>query len=520
MIDTNALRKKVLDLAIRGKLVPQNPNDEPASVLLERIREEKQRLIREGKIKKDKVDSIIFRGEDNCHYEKIGNSEPVLLEDLPFELPKGWAWCRVNNYVQQVTDFVASGSFASLRENVTYYKTENYALLVKTQDFSNNFTDDLTYTDEHGYNFLSNSNIFGGELILSNVGSIGKIFIVPNLNRKATLAPNAIMVRPYNSAHTKWLYYLFSSNIGLSWLLSIASATAIQKFNKTDFKSLLIPIPPIEEQSRIVQYIESVFGYIDLIENSQNDYADLMDILKKAVLQSAIQGKLIEQDNADEPASELLARIRAEKKAQLGKKYVESYIYKGDDNRYYEHIGGKSVDITENIPFELPPNWCWARWGDISESIQYGYNAPAKEKGRIKMVRISDIQDGKVVWGSVPYCDIDEEDIKNYTLKAGDILFARTGGTVGKSYLVTEVPEEAIYAGYLIRTRYSNQFSSQYLKYFMETNLYWLQLTNGTTATAQPNCNGKTLGKMLLPIPPLAEQERIVNKINEIFAQL
>jgi len=456
----------------------------------------------------------------NCHYEKVGNSEPVLLEDLPFELPKGWAWCRVNNYVQQVTDFVASGSFASLRENVTYYKTENYALLVKTQDFSNNFTDDLTYTDEHGYNFLSNSNIFGGELILSNVGSIGKIFIVPNLNRKATLAPNAIMVRPYNPAHTKWLYYLFSSNIGLSWLLSIASATAIQKFNKTDFKSLLIPIPPIEEQSRIVQYIESVFGYIDLIENSQNDYADLIDILKKAVLQSAIQGKLVEQDNADEPAGELLARIRAEKKAQLGKKYVESYIFKGDDNRYYEHIGGKSVDITENIPFELPPNWCWARWGDISESIQYGYNAPAKEKGRIKMVRISDIQDGKVVWGSVPYCYIDEEDIKNYTLKAGDILFARTGGTVGKSYLVTEVPEEAIYAGYLIRTRYSNQFSSQYLKYFMETNLYWLQLTNGTTATAQPNCNGKTLGKMLLPIPPLDEQERIVNKINEIFAQL
>ena len=456
----------------------------------------------------------------NCYYEKVGNSEPVLLEKLPFELPKGWAWCRVNNYVQQVTDFVASGSFASLRENVTYYKTENYALLVKTQDFSNNFTDDLTYTDEHGYNFLSNSNIFGGELILSNVGSIGKIFIVPNLNRKATLAPNAIMVRPYNSSHTKWLYYLFSSNIGLSWLLSIASATAIQKFNKTDFKSLLIPIPPIEEQSRIIQYIESVFGYIDLIENNQNDYVDLVETLKKAILQSAIQGKLVKQDNADEPASKLLARIRTEKKSQLGKKYVESYIFKGDDNRYYEHIGGKSVDITENIPFELPPNWCWARWGDISESIQYGYNAPAKEKGRIKMVRISDIQNSKVVWNSVPYCDIDEEDIKNYTLKAGDILFARTGGTVGKSYLVTEVPEESIYAGYLIRTRYSNQLSSQYLKYFMETNLYWLQLTNGTTATAQPNCNGKTLGKMLLPIPALAEQERIVSKINEIFAQL
>ena len=407
-----------------------------------------------------------------------------------------------------------------MRENVKYYKTENYALLVKTQDFSNNFTDDLTYTDEHGYNFLSNSNIFGGEIILSNVGSIGKIFIVPNLNRKATLAPNAIMVRPYNLAHTKWLYYLFSSNIGLSWLLSIVSATAIQKFNKTDFKTLFIPIPPLKEQERIVNYIEDIFGYIDLIEQNQADYTLLTESLKKAILQSAIQGTLVEQDVNDESASVLLERIRAEKKAQLGKKYVESYIFKGDDNRYYEHINEKSVDISENIPFELPRNWCWARWGDISESIQYGYNAPAKENGRIKMVRISDIQNGKVVWDSVPYCDIDEEDIKNYTLKAGDILFARTGGTVGKSYLVTEVPEEAIYAGYLIRTRYSNQLSSQYLKYFMETNLYWLQLTNGTTATAQPNCNGKTLGKMLLPIPPLAEQERIVSKINEIFAQL
>lgn len=302
--------------------------------------------------------------------------------------------------------------------------------------------------------------------------------------------------------------------------MSIVSATAIQKFNKTDFKTLFIPIPPLKEQERIVNYIEDIFGYIDLIEQNQADYTLLTESLKKAILQSAIQGTLVEQDVNDESASVLLERIRAEKKAQLGKKYVESYIFKGDDNRYYEHINEKSVDISENIPFELPRNWCWARWGDISESIQYGYNAPAKENGRIKMVRISDIQNGKVVWDSVPYCDIDEEDIKNYTLKAGDILFARTGGTVGKSYLVTEVPEEAIYAGYLIRTRYSNQLSSQYLKYFMETNLYWLQLTNGTTATAQPNCNGKTLGKMLLPIPPLAEQERIVSKINEIFAQL
>ncbi len=135
------------------------------------------------------------------------------------------------------------------------------------------------------------------------------------------------------------------------------------------------------------------------------------------------------------------------------------------------------------------------------------------------MVRISDIQNNKVLWDTVPFCDIEENDIVTYLLQANDILFARTGGTVGKSFLVQEVPEEAIYAGYLIRTRYSNQLCPQYLKYFMESALYWSQLREGTIATAQPNCNGKKLGRMLLPIPPLSEQYRIVEKINVLFNQ-
>ena len=133
------------------------------------------------------------------------------------------------------------------------------------------------------------------------------------------------------------------------------------------------------------------------------------------------------------------------------------------------------------------------------------------------MVRISDIQGNKVLWDSVPYCDIDEDIIENYLLKPNDILFARTGGTVGKSYLVKDVPEKAIYAGYLIRTRYSDSLCSEYLKYFMQSELYWIQLRNGTIATAQPNCNGKTLANMLVPLPPLSEQKRIVAKIEEVI---
>ena len=185
---------------------------------------------------------------------------------------------------------------------------------------------------------------------------------------------------------------------------------------------------------------------------------------------------------------------------------------------YYEKLlaTGEVKCIDEEIPFEIPQGWEWERWGNIAQTIQYGYNAPALEHGVIKMVRISDIQENCVLWDNVPYCQIDGNDIDTYQLKVNDILFARTGGTVGKSFLVEEVPEKAIYAGYLIRTRYSSLLNPHYMKSFMESQLYWEQLKNGTIATAQPNCNGKTLAKMLLPIPPAKEQDRIVEKLMQL----
>ena len=189
---------------------------------------------------------------------------------------------------------------------------------------------------------------------------------------------------------------------------------------------------------------------------------------------------------------------------------------------YYEKIlaTGEVKCIDEEIPFDVPQGWEWERWGNIAQTIQYGYNAPALEHGVIKMVRISDIQENCVLWDNVPYCLIDENDIDTYLLKVNDILFARTGGTVGKSFLVEEVPEKAIYAGYLIRTRYSSLLNPRYMKSFMESQLYWEQLKNGTIATAQPNCNGKTLAKMLLPVPPTKEQDRIVKKLTQLSSFL
>jgi len=226
--------------------------------------------------------------------------------------------------------------------------------------------------------------------------------------------------------------------------------------------------------------------------------------LKNSILQLAIQGKLVEQRPEEGTGEELYQQIQVEKKKLI----AEGKIKKEKP---------LPAITEEEIPFEIPESWKWVRWGDLSQSIQYGYNAPAQEIGRIKMVRISDVQDNKVLWETVPYCDIRDEEIPTYLLGKNDILFARTGGTVGKSYLVREIPEDAIYAGYLIRTRYSSKLCPEYLKFFMESHLYWSQLRNGTIATAQPNCNGKTLAKMILPLPPLAEQKRIVEKLEELL---
>ena len=197
MIDTSALREKVLDLAIRGKLVPQDPTDEPASVLLERIRAEKEQMVKDGKLKaKDiKNDTIIFKGEDNLHYEKFSDGTVKCIEDeIPFDVPDGWCWCRLESIASTITDYVANGSFASLKANVRTYKEKNYALFVRTVDFANNFKGDLSYIDKESYDFLEKSKLYGGELMLSNIGaSIGKVFKVPHLDTPMSLAPNAII---------------------------------------------------------------------------------------------------------------------------------------------------------------------------------------------------------------------------------------------------------------------------------------------------------------------------------------
>ena len=451
--------------------------------------------------------------------EQIGNEIRDISDEIPFEIPDSWEWVRLGSIVynrgqmKPTSDFcyVDIGSIDNKRQRLG--DTENIITPDKAPSRAKKIIDvgDIIYSTVRPY--LHNMCIIDRQFSLQPIASTGF----------ATMTC-------YSGLLNKYLfYYLLAPDFdNYANDTENSKGVAYPAINDDRLYKALIPLPPLSEQHRIVAKIEELLPYIERYGKAEEHITALNttfpEALKKSILQEAVQGKLVPQDPDDEPASVLLERIRVEKqkliKAGKIKKSKHESVIVTRDKIPYEIIDGKKRCIADEVPFEIPDSWCWCRWGTISESIQYGYNAPAKENGRIKMVRISDIQDNKVLWDTVPFCDIDEESIETYLLKQNDILFARTGGTVGKSYLVKEVPKDAIYAGYLIRTRYSNNLSPEYLKFFMESELYWIQLRNGTIATAQPNCNGKTLANMLVPIPPLAEQKRIVAKIEEIMPMI
>ena len=460
--------------------------------------------------------SVIFHDldTDNLPYEKVGKNEPVCIADeVPFEIPESWEWVRLGEVFQHNTGKTLNASNRS-GELLTYITTSNL--------YWNRFELDSLREMYFSESEIEKCTATKGDLLVCEGGDIGRAAIW-EYDTNIRIQNHIHRLRSYSEICTEYYYYVFFLYKHAGWIGG--KGISIQGLSANALHALLFPLPPLTEQYRIADKIKEFEPFLDKyaqaekrLNNLNNQFPDL---LKKSILQEAVQGKLVPQDPADEPASVLLKRIRSEKEqlikaGKIKRDKHESVIFRRD-NSHYEKLDGIDRCIDDEIPFEIPDSWVWERWGNISQSIQYGYNAPAKDCGRIKMVRISDIQDNSVLWETVPYCDIKENEISTYLLQPNDILFARTGGTVGKSYLVQEVPEEAIYAGYLIRTRYSQWVYPQYLKFFMESELYWSQLRNGTIATAQPNCNGRTLGKMLLPIPPLSEQYRIVEKVNVLF---
>ena len=459
----------------------------------------------------------------NTPYEKIGDEVRSLADEVPFDIPDSWEWVRLSQ-IALVLNGDRGKNYPSKEKLVSSGIPFISALNLDGNTVINDAN--LLCVTEEQYNLLANGKLEKGDIVVCIRGSLGKHAKYPF--EKGAIASSLVILRALcgDEALSDYIMMWLDSPAFFSEIRKYDNGTAQPNLAAKSLEQFFVPIPPISEQKRILEKLDklgsSLLSYDAAHSKSHLLAATFPEALKKSILQEAVQGKLVPQDPTDEPAEALLERIRVEKQrlikeGKVKKDKRESVIFRRD-NSHYEKLDGVERCIDDELPFEIPKSWAWVRWGSIAESIQYGYNAPAKQEGRIRMVRISDIHENTVAWSSVPFCDIEDSDIPTYLLQPNDILFARTGGTVGKSFLVSEVPCESIYAGYLIRTRYSSLLCPQYLKFFMESPLYWQQLKSGTTATAQPNCNGQTLAKMLLPLPPANEQLRIVENLVRAFA--
>ena len=509
------LKNALLQEAVQGKLVPQISSEGNARDLLEEIRKEKLshgldlRLeaslainTKSGKRKSKKETALA--GSNPCDIKE---------DEIPFEIPENWCWCRLGDVID-----VRDGT----HDTPAYIKS-GYPLIT-SKDFRGDHFDfsKTKYISKQDYDLINQrSKVEVGDILFSMIGgNIGNKIIITTENYFEMAIKNVALFKNNNNVYNVYLFYVLEYYTKAFQNYAVGGA---QTFVSLNFiRNYPFPLPPLAEQKRIVAAIEKFMPLIEEYGKKETQLKAINEkictLTKKAILQEAVQGKLVPQIAGEGNAKDLLEEIRKERLSH-GLDFANAKSGKKKSKKETALAGSNPCDITEEeIPFDIPENWCWCRWGDLSESIQYGYNAPAKETGRIKMVRISDIHENKVFWDSVPYCDISEDEIQTYILKKNDILFARTGGTVGKSFLVQDVPCEAIYAGYLIRTHYnSEKLVPQYLKFFMGSNLYWEQLKEGTIATAQPNCNGKTLSKMLIPLPPLAEQKRIVAALEKFM---
>ena len=513
------LKNSILQWAIQGKLVPQDPNDEPASVLLERIRVEKAKFVKEKKIKKDKNESIIYRGDDNSYYEKFLATGEVkcIDEEIPFEIPQGWEWTRIGNIFNHTSGKQQSGSNKNGGTPQKFITTSNlywgYFILdnVKVMNF----------TEEE----IKTCSATKGDLLVCEGGAGYGRSAIWNYDYDICLQNHVHRLRPCVNGICEYVYhfiYLLKESNNLA-----SVGTAMPGLSANRLKGLLLPFPPLPEQKRIVAKLEELLPLIKKYSEVQDCLEELNisinDKLKKSILQEAIQGKLVPQIADEGTAQELLEQIRQEK-LQLVKDgklkksaLTDSIIFKGDDNKYYEQVNKKCLDITEQIPFEIPENWVWVRMGQIGN---WGAGSTPQRgdanyyNGKILWLKTGELNNGIVYDTEEKVTQKAFQDCSLRMNKIGDVLIAMYGATIGKLAIVgKELTTNQACCGctpYLIY--------NWYLFYFlMASRDSFIKKGEGG---AQPNISRVKLVEHLIPLPPLKEQYRIVTLIEKLFEQL
>jgi len=464
-MNTKALRQKILDLAIHGKLVPQDPNDEPASVLLERIRAEKERLIKEGKIKKPKKSKAAC---DKPHY--------------PYELPKGWVWTTVG----EVCSKIGSGSTP---------KGSNYSNtgipFFRSQNVYNTgiVLSDIKYISDEVHQSMIGTEVVANDLLLNITGgSLGRCAIVPDNFSKGNVSQHVCILRSIQ-VRPKYLHaFILSSFFVKSMKITGSGREGLPKYN---LEKMFLPLPPLNEQDKIIDEVDNYFEFINMLESGEDNLIKLITNTKNKILDLAIHGKLVPQDPNDEPASELLKRINPKAVITC-------------DNPHYQ-----------NLPFSLPNSWIWCCHNQIFD-ISGGSQPPKSQfsirpkSGYIRLYQIRDYGENPVP----VYIPI--ESATKRTAK-GDILLARYGGSLGKVFIAEDGAYNVAMAKVIIKSK--GLIFKDYAYYYYLSNLYQRKLTE-ISRTAQAGFNAGDFEDLFFPLPPYNEQKRIVDAINKAFTTL
>ena len=505
---------------MQGKLVPQDPKDEPASVLLERIREEKARLIKEKKARREKNPSRIFRGEDNSYYEEFTATGEVrcIDDEVPFDLPDGWVWARLGEVVT-----VRGGKRVPNGYKLLETPTSHIYIRVTDMKAGTLCDKDLRYIDDYVYEGIKSYTISSEDLYLTIAGTIGKVGVVPALFDGMNLTENAVKLADIR-IDKMLLYSWICSDLIQSQFHQRTNQVAQPKLAIVRIESTLFPLPPLAEQERIVAKIEELMPWVEQYGKAQSELDQLNDSiqgqLKKSILQYAIEGKLVPQRGEEGSAEELLAEIQAEKQrlyvaGKLKKKdLAHSTIFRAEDGKYYEQ-GGKTITcIDEEIPFAIPKSWCWVTIGNL---FQHNNGKQLNKENSLGTL-MSYITTSNLYWDGfkldkLKKMPFTEQEIERCQAIKGDLLVCE-GGDIGRARIWTyDYP--IMLQNHIHKLRAYLPVCTKYFYY-----IFYLYNLTGAIRGKGIGIKGfssRALHATRLPLPPLAEQERIAKKLDEIM---
>ena len=499
-MNTKQLRQKILDLAIRGQLVPQDSSDEPASVLLEKIRAEKQTLIEQKKIKKDKKSSYITC--DLSPYQKYtehfadGSSKDI-TDEIPFDIPENWVWCNL----EQICEFITDGTHQTPK-----YSESGYIFLSSKNVTTGKINwEEVKYISEELHNILyKRVSPKLDDILLAKNGTTGVAAIVDK-DIIFDIYVSLAILRPFKKyINSKYLLHIINSSTTKNQFNKGLKGIGVPNLHLEQIRKVIFPLPPLSEQRRIVEKIEELLALVDDLETNKTDLQSYIKQAKSKVLEMAIRGKLVPQNPNDEPASVLLERIKKEQKPSKSKSKITAH------NTHYE----------EELPFDIPENWVWCRLGEIGEIISGGTPSTSNDNywnGNISWITPADLSNYKEKYISRGKRNISIEGLENSSAKIickGSVLFS-SRAPIG--YVVISEKEVTTNQGFKSISPYIEN-SEHYIYYFLLAEKENISLkASGTTFK---ELSGTEFGKIFIPLPPLAEQHRIVEKIEHIFAVL